>query len=443
MVPKPTTVPIIHFESVSKSYSIYDSPGDRLKELATFNHLKRHRDFWALRDISLSIGRGETFCVIGENGSGKSTFLQLVAGILAPSSGKAKVRGRVAALLELGAGFNPEFSGRDNVYLNAAILGLSRAEIDARFGQIIAFAEIGEFLEQPVKTYSSGMVVRLAFSVAIHVDPEILLVDEALAVGDIYFRQRCLRKVHELRQQGVTILFVSHSMGDVKAIGDRTLWLEHGCIQDLGPTDAVVARYLAAMADKDTAYLELKTPPGSSSLSTDRPSVQAPEVVTHIPNVDHRHGDRRAQVIGIAVLDVHGRPLPALEPNARCIVRISARASEPVGRPNIGFMLRNHLGLDFAGTNTLRENIELEPMEPGDTVTVDFHLDLPELYPSAFSFSPAIADGNLTHYKMCDWIDNAISLQMGHAEGQVYGYLHLPCRVEVNARLSTSEVQLG
>lgn len=432
--------PIINFESVSKSYSIYDSPGDRLKELATFNRIKRHRDFWALRDISLSIGRGETFCVIGENGSGKSTFLQLVAGILSPSAGTAEVRGRVAALLELGAGFNPEFSGRDNVYLNAAILGLSRAEIDSRFAQIVAFAEIGEFLEQPVKTYSSGMVVRLAFAVAIHVDPEILLVDEALAVGDIYFRQRCLRKVHELRQQGVTILFVSHSMGDVKAIGDRTLWLEHGRIRDVGATDAVVGRYLAAMADKDAAYLELKP----ALVPADRPSVQAPELVTHIPNVDHRHGDRRAEIIGIAILDPHGRPSPVLEPNARCIVRISARAQEAVAQPNIGFMLRNHLGLDFAGTNTLRENMELEPMAPGDTVTVDFHLDLPELYPSAFSFSPAIADGNLTHYKMCDWIDNAITLQMGHAEGQVYGYLHLPCRVEVNARLSRmEEVKLG
>ncbi len=435
--------PIISFASVSKSYSIYDSPGDRLKELVTFNQLKRHRDFWALQDISLSIGRGETFCVIGENGSGKSTFLQLVAGILAPSSGTAEIRGRVAALLELGSGFNPEFSGRDNVYLNAAILGLSRAQIDERFPQIVAFAEIGDFLEQPVKTYSSGMVVRLAFAVAIHVEPEILLVDEALAVGDIYFRQRCLRKVHELRQQGVTILFVSHSMGDVKAIGDRTLWLDHGRIRDLGPTDAVVGRYLAAMADKDAAYLELKPVVETAG----RARVEAPEVVSHIPNVDHRHGDGRAEIIGIAVLDVHGRPLPVLEPNARCVVRISARANQSVGQPNIGFMLRNHLGLDFAGTNTLRENIELEPMVPGDTVTVDFHLDLPELYPSAFSFSPAIADGNLTHYKMCDWIDNAISLQMGHAEGQVYGYLHLPCRVEVNARLGQSapaqEVKLG
>ncbi|MBY0503622.1 MAG: ABC transporter ATP-binding protein [Bryobacteraceae bacterium] len=431
MVPEP----IITFESVSKSYSIYDSPGDRLKELATFNRLKRHRDFWALRDLSLQIGRGETFCVIGENGSGKSTFLQLVAGILEPTTGTAEVRGRVAALLELGAGFNPEFSGRENVYLNAAILGLSRAEIDARFAQIVAFAEIGEFLEQPVKTYSSGMVVRLAFAVAIHVDPEILLVDEALAVGDIYFRQRCLRKVHELRQQGVTILFVSHSMGDVKAIGDRTLWLDQGRVRDLGATDAVVGRYLAAMAEKDAAYLELKP----TALPGQRAAVQAPEVVRHIPNVDHRHGDRRAEVIGIAVLDEHGRPLASLEPNARCVVRISARANEAIGQPNIGFMLRNHLGLDFAGTNTLRENIELEAMAPEDVVTVDFHLDLPELYPSAFSFSPAIADGNLTHYKMCDWIDNAISLQMGHAEGQVYGYLHLPCRVEVNARFAQPE----
>ena len=165
--------------------------------------------------------RGETFCVIGENGSGKSTFLQIVAGILQPTTGIVEVHGRVSALLELGAGFNPEFTGRQNVYLNGAILGLSTRQIDERYGAIAEFAEIGDFIDQPVKTYSSGMVVRLAFAVAINVDPEILLVDEALAVGDIYFRQRCMRKVHELRSRGVTILFVSHAIGDVKAIGDR------------------------------------------------------------------------------------------------------------------------------------------------------------------------------------------------------------------------------
>ena len=423
--------PLIEFRNVAKSYPIYARPGDRLKELLTFNRLNRHRDFWAVRDLSFTVDRGETFCVIGENGSGKSTTLQMIAGILRPTQGEARVTGRVSALLELGSGFNPEFTGRDNVYLNAAILGLSTAEIDRRFQRIVDFAEIGDFLHQPVKTYSSGMVVRLAFAVAIHVDPEILLVDEALAVGDIYFRQRCMRKVHELRAQGVTIVFVSHAIGDVKAIGDRCLWLDHGRVRALGSTDEVVTQYLAAMAEKDTAYLELK--PRAETVAARRE--QAPEVVEHIPNVDHRHGDGRAEVIGITVLDEYGRVAPLLEPSSKVVVRISARARASVAEPNVGFMLRNHLGVDFAGTNTIRENIELAPMGAGDVVTVDFHLDLPELYPSAFSFSPAIADGNLVHYQMCDWIDNAITLQMGHGEGQVYGYMHLPCRVEVNARL--------
>src|SRR5215813_6102786 len=248
----------VEFQDVSKSYSIYDSPSDRLKELVTPRRFKFHRDFWALRNVSFDIRSGETFCIVGENGSGKSTLLQMVAGILAPTSGKVTVSGRVSALLELGSGFNPEFTGRDNVYLNGSIMGLSTREIDRKFREIEDFAEIGDFIRQPVKTYSSGMVVRLAFAVAIHVDPEILLVDEALAVGDIYFRQRCMRKVHELRSHGVTILFVSHAVGDVKAIGDRALWLDKGRIRELGPTDAVVSKYLAAMVEKDSAYLELK-----------------------------------------------------------------------------------------------------------------------------------------------------------------------------------------
>src|SRR5437773_638282 len=253
------SVPAIDFERVSKSYSIYAAPGDRLKELATFNLKRFHTDYWALRDVSFDVKRGETFCIVGENGSGKSTLLQICAGILEPTSGTAAVNGRVAALLELGSGFNPEFSGRDNVYLNGAILGLSNKEMDRRFPDIEAFAEIGDFIYQPVKTYSSGMVVRLAFAVAIHVDPEILLVDEALAVGDVYFRQRCMRKVHELRARGVTILFVSHAVSDVKAIGDRALWLDHGRMMDIGEPDGVVSKYLAAMTAKDSTYLLLKS----------------------------------------------------------------------------------------------------------------------------------------------------------------------------------------
>src|SRR3989441_3719469 len=222
-----------------------------------FRSYKFHRDFWALRDVSFDIRRGETSCIVGENGSGKSTLLQIVAGILQPSAGTVSVKGRVSALLELGSGFNPEFSGRDNVYLNGSILGLSTKQIDQRFREIEQFAEIGDFINQPVKTYSSGMAVRLAFAVAINVDPEILLVDEALAVGDIYFRQRCMRKVHELRSRGITILFVSHAVADVKAIGDRVLWLDHGRLIDIGEPDRVVSRYLAAMSEKDSAYLLL------------------------------------------------------------------------------------------------------------------------------------------------------------------------------------------
>ena len=425
----------VEFQGVSKSYAIYDAPGDRLKELLSLNRLKRHQDFWALHDVSFEVKGGETFCIVGENGSGKSTLLQMVAGILHPTSGTVAVHGRVSALLELGAGFNPEFSGRDNVYLNGSILGLTTRQIDQRYQDIAAFAEIGDFIDQPVKTYSSGMVVRLAFAVAINVDPEILLVDEALAVGDIYFRQRCMRKVHELRQRGITILFVSHAVSDVKAIGDRVLWLDHGRMIDCGEPDRVVSKYLAAMTEKDSTYLLLK-----SAADPQRRlggPIQAPEIVETIPNIDHRFGDGRAAIIGIAVLDEQGRAVPILEPSTRILVRISVRATADVALPIVGFMLRNQLGMDFSGTNTAREGYELAPLQPGDVTTVDFYLDLPELYPASFSFSPAIADGTLMGYQMCDWIDNAITLQMGRSEAQVYGYLHLPCRVEVNARIRT------
>jgi lipopolysaccharide transport system ATP-binding protein len=423
----------VEFQGVSKSYSIYDAPVGRLKELLTFNTLNCHRNFWALRDVSFQVKRGETFCIVGENGSGKSTLLQMVAGIMQPTTGDIAVNGRVSALLELGAGFNPEFSGRDNVYLNGSILGLTKRQIDARYKDIESFAEIGEFINQPVKTYSSGMVVRLAFAVAINVDPEVLLVDEALAVGDLYFRHRCMRKVHELRARGVTILFVSHAVADVKAIGDRAMWLDHGRVVEMGTPERVISKYLAATAAKDSTYrlheVESHTPPTRAA------AVRAPEIVETIPNIDHRHGNGKARIIGIAVLDENGLPLHMLQPASRILVRISARAQGRVLQPNVGFMLRNQLGIDFSGANTVREGYQIDPMQPDDIITVDFYLDLPELYPASFSFSPAIADGALEDYTMCDWIDNAVTLQMSRSEGEIYGYMRLPCRIEVNARI--------
>jgi lipopolysaccharide transport system ATP-binding protein len=425
----------VEFSSVSKSYSIYAAPGDRLKELMTLNQRRFHTDYWALHDVSFQVQRGETFCVIGENGSGKSTLLQICAGVLEPTSGSTAVNGRVSALLELGSGFNPEFSGRDNVYLNGAILGFSNKEMDRRFAEIEEFAEIGDFINQPVKTYSSGMVVRLAFSVAIHVDPEILLVDEALAVGDVYFRQRCMRKVHDLRARGITILFVSHATADIKALGDRAIWLDHGKVRAIGKADLVVMQYLAAMVEKDAKYL------AHDSLVHPNRLYQPPEEIEDtIPNIDHRFGDGRAEILGIAIHDSAGLKLHTLQPDTTIVVRISFRAKANLDHPIVGFMFRNHLGVDFAGTNTARERHQLPPMMAGEVCTVDFHLDLPALYPSSFSFSPAIANGSLEHYAICDWIDNAVALHMDQSDGPIYGQFHFPCRVEVNAKLTGSGV---
>jgi ABC-type polysaccharide/polyol phosphate transport system ATPase subunit len=393
----------VEFHRVSKSYRLYDSPADRLRELATFNRRRLHREFQALRDLSFEIRRGEVFCIIGENGSGKSTSLRLMAGISEPTSGEVRTSGRVAALLELGAGFNPEFSGRENAYLNASLMGLSKREIDARYAGIEAFAEIGDFIDRPVRTYSSGMAVRLAFAVAISVDPEILIVDEALAVGDTYFRHRCMRKVQELRSAGVTIVFVSHSIADVKAIGERVLWLRHGEAAAIGETDTVVARYLAAMTDQPLPVR------GSEVVKVDT-----------IPNIDQRRGDQTATILGIAVTNEYKEPLHLMMPDSRIAVRIAFRAHATLERPVIGFVLRNHLGLDFSTTDHM-----LTAAAAGETVTVAFEIEIPELYPGAFSFSPFVKSDNT----VCDWIDNAVTVQMSRGEKPVYGCIHWPCRV--------------
>lgn len=428
----------VEFLNVSKSYPIYAAPGDRLKELASFHRRKYHHDYWALRDLSLEVHRGETFCIVGENGCGKSTLLQICAGILQPSAGTVAVHGRVAALLELGAGFNPEFTGRQNVYLNAAILGLSAKQIDLRFAEIAEFAEIGEFIDQPVKTYSSGMVVRLGFAVAIHVDPEILLVDEALSVGDIYFRQRCLRKVHELRSRGITILFVSHATAEIKSLGDRALWLDHGRAMALGDTDHVVSQYLAAMAAKDAHYYEqdvLHHPPAA----TDSPA----EVVEGIPHIDRRSGDGRAEVIGISVCDTTGRPLHMVSPDSTVVIRISVRSKTFLDQPVVGILFRNQLGVDFAGANTTSEGRPLPPLAPGETCTVDFYVDIPTLYSTSLAFCPAVSNGTLERYTICDFIENAVVLEMSPPEGPLYGPFRFPCRVQVNSRLGSMEERAG
>jgi len=242
---------VISVQNLSKRFEIYDRSVNRLKQFL-FPRIQRllgkvpkqyFRDFWALKNVSLEIKRGETVGIVGRNGSGKSTLLQMICGTLSPTSGTIQTTGRVAALLELGSGFNPEFTGRENVYMNAAILGLTAHEIDARFEDILVFADIGDFIDQPVKTYSSGMMVRLAFSVAVYVEPEILVVDEALAVGDLVFQMKCLDKMEQIKSFGTTILFVSHGLEQVKRFCERAVWIEHGTIKCVGDSNYVSDQY--------------------------------------------------------------------------------------------------------------------------------------------------------------------------------------------------------
>jgi ABC-type polysaccharide/polyol phosphate transport system ATPase subunit len=415
-------------ENVSKNYKIYAKPADRLKELIVRGR-KRHQDFWALQKVSFGVRRGSTFGVVGENGSGKSTLLQIIAGTLTPTEGAVTLGGRVAALLELGAGFNPEFTGRENVFLNGAILGLNDQEILHKMPEIERFAEIGNFIDQPVKTYSSGMYVRLAFAVSINVDPEILLVDESLSVGDVYFQQRCMRKIRQMKQEGKTILFVSHDTAAVKNLCDSAVWLEHGRIMEIGEPDVVVARYLAAMTLRRDPYAVESLPlPETGNRAVPGEAVPSGLIVHSIPNIDHRWGNGQAEILGIELLDKNGIVVESLFHGDLLTVRISARFKQAVSQPIVGFMMRNRLGEDISGVNTSSEGFPLPGAQPLQVYTVDFQLQLPLLHPGNYHFSVALANGNYEEYVICDWVENAVMLTL-NKRNVVYGYMRCGCQI--------------
>jgi lipopolysaccharide transport system ATP-binding protein len=384
----------VEVRGLSKKYPLSDSGLSRLGTLFAPANPRFGEVVWALRDVSFSVEKGEAFGIIGPNGSGKSTLLQIIAGILRPTRGTVEVGGRLSALLELGSGFSPEFTGRDNVYLNASLLGLSRPEVDARFAAIERFAEIGQFIDQPVRTYSTGMVLRLAFAVAAHVDPEILIVDEALAVGDISFRQRCMRRIHDLRARGTTLLFVSHETSDLKALCERCLWLQGGSVQDLGNTDEVVAKYLKSTLQRETS--------------------RAPEHFTDFTG--HRYGDGRASIVSAA-----------LTPGERAVLKVSFRLNEPVSFPIVGFVLRNARGETIFGSNTAREDCPVPALAAGQITTINFHWTMPTLTPGSYHISLAITDGSLEDFKVCDYIENALTVEVAARETTAPGYIELRC----------------
>jgi len=373
---------VVLVQNVSKLYKLYRRPADRLREALPFNKRKFHTDFWALRGIGFQVEKGETLALVGPNGSGKSTLLQIVAGILQPTEGRVVTRGRIAALLELGAGFNPEFSGRENVFLNGEIMGLNRAEIERAMPSIEAFAEIGEFIARPVKEYSSGMYVRLAFATAIHVDPEILIVDEALAVGDAVFANRCVRKFEELRERQITVLFVSHDLGLVKQLSDRAILLLHGRMEAEGAPSDVINRYIGLVLEKQQATQEKR---------------QRFEAT-------FRHGDGVSEILGVELLNANGQAVTLVAGGEAVTVRVHSRFHHPACDPMVGILIRNRIGMDVYGTNTRIEKKHLGSYQPGDELEVDFQFAC-WLTPQQYTLTVATQSPDGSSH---DWLDDVI-----------------------------------
>jgi ABC-type polysaccharide/polyol phosphate transport system ATPase subunit len=422
---------IIRVEKISKCFRIYRRRSDHLKEFLSFGRKRYDEPFWAVKDVDITVDRGCCLGVIGENGSGKSTLLRLLAGVIRPTSGNISIGGRVCALLELGARFNPLFTGRQNIYSYASSLGFSGAQTRERILSIEKFAEIGEFVDRPVKTYSSGMFVRLAFAVAIHMDPDILIVDEALSVGDIFFQQRCMRRIHEMKKQGVTILFVSHDLEAVRNLADRTIWMDHGRVHLEGKTDEVVMKYFAAMTmrgRKEPIGDEAIGKPLSTSSGLDLSEEafdRMPGFIEHLPNVDHRYGNGKARITGIGIFGTDGYSTATVPQGDRICMRISVEFQDDVEEPNIGFMMRNRLGEDVMGTNVLFEGKRLCAARPGERMSVDFVMDLPFLQAGFYDFSPAVANGGLDQYEMCDWVENACAIEILQ-RAATHGHMHVP-----------------
>ncbi|HEY0845158.1 MAG TPA: ABC transporter ATP-binding protein [Noviherbaspirillum sp.] len=424
----------ISASEVSKCYQIYRTPRDRLKQFVLPHFRKalglperRHFDeFWALRDVSFEVKRGETLGIIGRNGSGKSTLLQILCGTLTPTDGTVNVNGRVAALLELGAGFNPEFSGVENVYMQGGLLGLTTAEIDQRFDAIAAFADIGEFIHQPVKTYSSGMYVRLAFAVAAHVDADILVIDEALAVGDALFTQKCMRFLRRFKETG-TLLFVSHDAGAITGLCDKALWLHRGAARAFGPAKAVSEAYLASLYEEDhppSSQAEPGPQPMPERKPPARPTARRDiratmidasrlrndiEVFEFNPGNSADFGLGSARISNVMLLDSTATPLSFVVGGEEVVLRIEVDVQTALDRPIIGFSLKDRLGQVLFGDNTyLSYRFDPVCVTDGETLAAEFRFLMPILPPGDYTFSAAVANGTQDEHVQHHWIHDAL-----------------------------------
>lgn len=347
----------VSVRDVGKRYRIYAKPQDRLKQMLFSRMGRRYGDdFWALRHVSFDVAPGERFGVIGRNGSGKSTLLEMIAGTLAPTEGEVQVCGRVSALLELGSGFNPEFTGRENVYINAAIHGLSRSQVEERFDDIAAFADIGEFIDQPVKLYSSGMFVRLAFAVGTSVEADVLLIDEALAVGDVFFRQKCYRRLDGLRERGVSVILVSHGMGDIEEFCDRALLLDHGTPLFVGPSVEAVKRYYLIESRDRMGTVAVPPPPAASAMPVRHEATAPIEVTLHPVPDTAQISEGWARCSGVAVCDDAGVETRVFEQGQKAVFWYEFEVLRDAEVPIAGLVIQSDKGTLVHGKSTLEHD---------------------------------------------------------------------------------------
>lgn len=418
----------LSLKNVSKCYNRYAHPVERLKEI--FLPVKsRAKEFWALRDINLEVTRGETLGIIGQNGSGKSTLLQIIAGTLTTTTGEVYVNGRVSALLELGSGFNPEFTGEQNVFFNGQILGLSREEIEAKFDDITAFAQIGDFINQPVKTYSSGMLLRLAFAVVANTEPTILIVDEALAVGDAKFQARCMKRIRQLKEQGVTILFVSHDSSSVKMLCKRAVLMNHGRILETGEPKEVVNHYIALLSSENT---EVDEQPTLNNERADNEEITLSEshavpVLSHdyLPikehddfgksNLEitrHRHGNKMAIISDAKITNLEEQEITKLETGSIFQIVVLVETKAEISDLVVGISIRNLMGLVMYGTNTYLKSYQLWELKKSQKIKVIFKIPC-YLNKGVYTVTVGIHSENGLSY---DWIDEVVVFEVNNGD---------------------------
>lgn len=389
----------VSLQGVTKHYPIYASPMRRMLSLLFNRSFGEPTIVRALQDVSVDIVKGETLAIIGRNGSGKSTLLQVLCGILQPTQGVVRVQGRVAALLELGAGFSPEFTGRENVFMSAAVYGLSREQIEQKMPDILAFAEIDEFIDQPVKTYSSGMFVRLAFAVIAHVDADILVIDEALAVGDAYFTQKCMRFLRAFKQHG-TLIFVSHDTHSVITLCDRAVWLEKGQVQMLGAAKAVSEAYISSLYAQDAAQTE-----GGEQRQGE-------------------FGSGKVEITSCRLLDDSGKELRLLERAQLVVLEVRCRALETIAQPILGFFVRDRLGQPLFGENSLAWASGWQQIQADGQQCLRFTFKMPLLATGEYTLGVAVGSGTQMQHTQHHWIYEAYAFK-SQANPHLTGFITL------------------